>query len=26
MIKAAGHYCIFYPKFHCKLNYIKYFW
>ena len=25
-IEAAGHRCIFYPKFHCELNYIEYFW
>ena len=25
-IEAAGHKCIFYPKFHCELNYIEYFW
>ena len=21
-----GHGCIFYPKFHCDLNYIEYYW
>lgn len=26
VIEAAGHKCIFYPKFHCELNYIEYFW
>ena len=26
LIKAAGHYCIFYPKFHCELNFIKMYW
>ena len=25
-IEAAGHKCIFYPKFHCELNFIEYFW
>ena len=25
-IEAAGHKCIFYPKFHCEFNYIEYFW
>ena len=25
-IKAAGHLCNFLPKFHCKLNFIEYFW
>lgn len=25
-IEAAGHICIFYPKFHCEINYIEYFW
>ena len=25
-IEAAGHRCIFYPKFHPELNYIEYFW
>lgn len=23
IVKAAGHDCIFYPKFHCELNYIE---
>ena len=26
VIKEAGHLCIFLPKFHCELNFIKYFW
>ena len=26
VIEAEGHKCIFYPKFHCELNYIEYFW
>ena len=26
VIEAAGHLCIFLPKFHCKLNFIEYFW
>jgi transposase len=25
-IKAAGHLCLFLPKFHCELNPIEYFW
>jgi hypothetical protein len=25
-IEAAGHLCIFLPKFHCELNYIEFFW
>jgi transposase len=26
VVEAAGHKCIFYPKFHPELNYIEYFW
>ncbi|PKY58471.1 hypothetical protein RhiirA4_293251, partial [Rhizophagus irregularis] len=26
VIVATGHKVIFYPKFHCELNYIKNFW
>ena len=26
VITARGHECIFYPKFHCELNYIEFFW
>jgi len=25
-VEAAGHSVIFYPKFHCELNFIKQFW
>jgi len=26
VIEAAGHMCIFLPKFHCELNFIEYYW
>jgi len=26
IILEAGHEVIFYPKYHCKLNYIEYYW
>ena len=26
VIEAAGHLCIVLPKFHCKLNFIEFFW
>lgn len=26
VIEAAGHMCIFLPKFHCEPNFIKYYW
>lgn len=26
LIKGAGHICIFYPKFHCELNFIERYW
>jgi transposase len=26
VISQAGHEVIFYPKFHCELNYIEYYW
>jgi hypothetical protein len=26
VIEAAGHMCVFYPKFHCELNFIESFW
>ncbi|CAB4474979.1 unnamed protein product [Rhizophagus irregularis] len=26
IIKKAGHKCIFYPKFHCELNFIERYW
>ena len=25
-IEACGHLVLFYPKFHCKLNFIEFFW
>ena len=26
LIESKGHECIFYPKFHCKLNFIEFYW
>ena len=26
VIEAAGHLCIFLPRFHCELNFIEFFW
>lgn len=26
VIEAAGHICIFLPKYHCELNFIEFFW
>jgi hypothetical protein len=26
VIEAAGHLCIFLPKYHCELNFIEFFW
>jgi len=25
-IEAAGHICVFLPKYYCKINFIEYFW
>ena len=25
-IEAAGHICVFLPKYHCEINFIEYFW
>jgi len=26
VIEARGHIAIFYPKFHCEMNFIEYYW
>ena len=26
MVEATGHAVLFYPKFHCELNWIEYYW
>ena len=26
LIESKGHECIFYPKFHCELNFIQFYW
>ena len=26
LIESAGHTCVFYPKFHCELNFIEMYW
>ncbi len=26
LVESCGHICDFYPKYHCKLNFIKQYW
>jgi hypothetical protein len=26
MVEARGHFCDYYPKYHCELNFIEQYW